>query len=177
MAHTVTVREVMSSDYIGVHEGERVGAVAEVLAHHGEESVVVLDGREPVGIAAAVDLLSGVLDGGADTPIGSVMHIPVPTVESDATIERAIELLLMAERTCLVVIDTENQALGTVDARGLLTAADGLMEEHLAATIPSTGERSPPSISEQGVCESCGRLSDTLNDTDGRMLCVACADL
>lgn len=177
MAHTVSVQEVMSSDYLGVHEGEPVGEVAALLAEQREDTVVVLDGRAPVGISMAVDLLDVLLEGDVEAPIGSFMREPVTTITPDATIEHAVGQLLAVETERLVVVDLEDNAVGVVDAAALLNAADAMLEEHLAATVPATGERSPPSISEQGVCESCGRLSDTLHESNGSLVCAACVDL
>lgn len=177
MAQTVSVREVMSAEYLGVHEGESVSRVAAVLAEHREDTAVVLDGSEPIGIALAVDLLDALLAGDRDEPIVAHMREPITTVEPTATIEHAIELMATAETDDLIVIDLEDNAIGVVNARDLLSGVDGLLEDHLEATIPRTGDRSPPSISEQGVCESCGRLADVLHESDGSLLCVACAEL
>lgn len=177
MAHTVSVREVMSTEYLGVHEGESVGDVAEALAEHREDTVVVLDGRRPVGIVTSLDLLEVVLDGDTEVPVGSLMHEPVTTVAHDATIAHAVDRIAVAETDGLVVVDLEDQAVGIVDSRALLSATDGLLDDHLEATVHAGGDRSPPSMSEQGVCESCGRLTDTLHESNGTLLCAACADL
>lgn len=167
----------MSSDYLGVHEGEPIGEIASVLADHREEMAVVLSGGTPIGFVLAVDLLDTLVQGDNDEPIGSHMQAPVPTIEPDATIEHAIDRLATTETDRLVVVDVEGEAVGVVDARALLSVANSLLEGHLEATVPSTGERSPPPMSEQGVCESCGRLADTLHEIDGALLCPACADL
>lgn len=177
MAHTVSVREVMSSEYLGVHEGEEVTEVAAMLADHREDQAVVLDGRRAVGLVSAVDLLEALLDGAEGVPVGACMRAPVATVTPEATIEHAIERLTVAEADGLVVVDVEDNALGMVDARDLLTATDGLLEDHLEVAVHDSGDRSPPSMSEQGVCESCGRLADTLHESNGTLLCTTCADL
>lgn len=177
MAYPVSVREVMSSDYLGVHEGEPLGAVAKTLADQREDTAVVLRGGDPIGLVTAVDLLGALTDGGGDEAIGSYMREPVTTIEPEATIEHAIDQLATIETDHLVVIDAEGTAVGVVDARALLAVANSFIEGHLEATVPPIGERSPPSMSEQGVCESCGRLTDTLVESDGSLVCSACAQL
>lgn len=177
MAHTVSVREVMSSEFLGVHEGESADEVAAMLADHREDTAVVLDGRQPIGTVAAVDLLDVLLGEATDTTIGSCMRAPVVTIEPESTIEHAVERLAVSEVDELVVVDVEDNAVGIIDARDLLSATDGLLEDHLEATVPPEGGRTPPSISEQGVCEACGRLTDALQEHNGTLLCPACADL
>lgn len=177
MPYPVSVSEVMSSDYIGVNEGEPTGEVATILAEHREDTAVVIDGGDPVGIVKAIDLLGVIADGEGDNPIGSHMREPITTIEPDATIEHALDQLATTDTDCLVVVDVAGKAVGTVDSRALIAVANSFMEGHLEATVPSTGDRSPPAMSEQGVCESCGRLADSLIESDGSLLCSACATL
>lgn len=177
MAQAVSVTDVMSAEYLGVTEGEPVADVVELLLDHREDAVLVIRGGKPVGLVLARDLLA-VLDGGEpDDPIDRYMRTPVTTVDADATIGHAADRLLTADTDRLVVVDLDGSALGMVGPADVLTAADTLLEDHLAGTSATSGNRSPPSISDQGVCESCGRLADTLAEVDGVMLCVACADL
>lgn len=177
MAQAVSVTDVMSSDYLGVTEGEPVSDVVDLLLDHREDTALVIRGGQPVGIVLARDLLA-VLDGGdLDDPIERYMHAPVSTVDAAATISHAADRLLTVDPERLVVVDLEGTALGIIRPADVLTAADTLLETQLEGTFATSGTRSPPTISEQGVCESCGRLADTLTEVDGSLLCSACVEL
>lgn len=177
MAHTVTVREVMSAEFLGVHEGESVAEVASALADHREDTAIVLDGRHPIGTVTAVDLLTAVVAGADEEAVGAYMRAPVSTVEPGVTIEHAIERLAVSDDGWMVVVDTEGDAVGVVGPRDLLGGAGGLLDDHLEATLHDDSTRSPHSMSDQGVCEACGRLADSLHESNGTLLCAACADL
>lgn len=177
MAQTVSVTEVMSTEYLGVSEGDSVAEVAGLLRDHREDTAVVIRGGEPVGLATSLDLLAVLDEGERESPIDEHMHAPVETVDAGATIAHAADRLLTAAAGRLVVTDLDGRATGVIAPIDVLNATETLLEGHLEATVPTDGRRNPPSLSDQGMCESCGRLADTLHEADGAMLCPTCADL
>lgn len=177
MAQAVSVMEVMTADFLGVSEGEPVADVAALLREHRSGAAVVLRGSQPIGLVTATDLLA-VID--EDDPAGEIeryMRVPVVTVPPDATIGHAADRLLSSEADRVVVVDVEGAAVGMIGPKDVLTASDTLLDPHLEHTTPPGEGRTQPRLSEQGVCESCGALVDSLTDVDGTLLCDACADL
>ncbi|MFW6153262.1 MAG: CBS domain-containing protein [Halobacteriota archaeon] len=177
MAQAVSVREVMSADFVGVTEGEPVDAVADLLREHNEDTAVVIRGGSPIGLVRALDLLAAVGEATTSEVIDAYIHEPVATIDPDSTIGHAADRLLTTEADRLVVVDLDGRALGVVGPRDVLSAADTLLEDHLEDTSVSSSMRTLTNMSEQGVCESCGRLADTLTDVDGALVCEACLEL
>lgn len=177
MAQAVSVREVMSADFVGVTEGEPVADVAGVLLEHNEDTAVVIRGGTPIGLIRARDLLAAVGDATPGEVIDAYIHEPVATIDSDSTIGHAADRLLTTEADRLIVVDLDGRALGVVGPRDVLSAADTLLEDHLEDTSVASSTRTLTNMSQQGVCESCGRLADTLTDVDGSLVCEACLEL
>lgn len=177
MAQAVSVTEVMTADFLGVTEGESVANVAELLSDHRAGAAVVMRGSRPVGLVTATDLLAVLGGGDPGDPVEEYMQIPVVTIPPDATIGHAADRLLASEAQRIVVVDLEGAAIGVIGATDIMTASDTLLEPHLEHTTSAGEGRNQPRLSEQGVCESCGALVDSLTEVDGTLLCAACADL
>lgn len=177
MAQTVSVREVMTADFLGVTEGEPVIDVVDLLRDHRSGAAVVLRGSQPIGLVTAIDLLAVIDAGDPDDPIEEYMKVPIVTVQPDATIAHAADRLLATEADRIVVVNLEGAAIGVIGPADVLTASDTLLESHLEHTTGAGAGRNQPRLSEQGVCESCGALADNLTEVDGTLLCEACADL
>ncbi len=177
MAQAVSVREVMSTDFVGVTEGEPVEDVVGLLLDHNEDTAVVIRGGSPVGVVLARDLLAAIGDTDTGTPIDPYIHESIVTIGPDSTIGHAADRLLTTEVDRLIVVDLDGRALGVVGPRDVLSATDTLLEDHLEDTAMTSSNRSIPSMSEQGVCESCGRLADTLTEMNGTLVCEACLEL
>lgn len=175
MGQRVSVRSVMSTDFVGVSEADIATDVAVVLIDHREDLAVVLRGSEPVGVVHARGLLDACVGGDDETTVGEVMDGNPPTIPASATIEQAADKLLGVEFDRLIVVDDEQTAVGVLSAVELLAVTDRLVTEPAEATLEAGGPRSsPPSLSEQGICESCGRLADELSELDGTLICEAC---
>lgn len=177
MAQAVSVREVMTSEFIGITEGETVADVAELLLEHHEDAAVVIRGGKPIGIVLARDLLMVLSDGSATDSIEGYMRDDIESIDQDVTFEHAANRLVTSDAERLVVVDLEGRILGVIGPVDVLSAADSLLAIQPEGTTATNAGRSPPSLSDQGVCESCGKLVDTLEEIDGTLVCEACADL
>lgn len=177
MAQAVSVREVMSADFVGVTEGEPVHDVVSLLLEHNEDTAVVIRGGSPIGLILARDLLAAIGDADTDVTIDSYINESIVTIDPESTIGHAADRLLTTEADRLVVVDLDGRAIGVVGPQDVLSATDTLLEDHLEDTSIPSSNRSIPSMSEQGVCESCGRLADTLTEMNGTLVCEACLEL
>ncbi len=177
MAQAVSVTEVMTGDFLGVTEGESVSGVADLLQDHRSGAAVVMRGSRPVGLVTATDLLAAIDGSNPEEAVDRYMHGPVVTVPTDATIGHAADRLLSADTPRLVVVDADGAAIGVIGPEDVLSASDTLLEPHLEHTTAAAEGRAQPRLSEQGVCESCGALVDSLTEVDGTLLCAGCADL
>ncbi len=182
----VTVREAMSREFVGVSEGDGVVAASELLVEEDRPAAVVLRGQRPVGLLTRADVLSLVASGTdvADATVADAMTSTVPSVSPDQSVADAAELLFTHSTGQLVVEGEGDGPLGVL-TRGdvvatttLSTAADETTATRAAATASVQGGRgNGDTFSEQGICERCESLADSLASVNGQLLCPDCRDV
>lgn len=181
MSMETTIKEVMTRDYVGVSESDRLREAGRLLREEGVEGAVVLRGNEPVGTIAVNDVLDHVLDGDDETTVGEAMADAVEEVEPDLATEVAADRLVSVEASLLVVTKS-SEVLGVVTQSDLIRAIalgrdpDEQREadfEPARATSGNPGE----GYSEQGICERCGALTSDLVAFNGQLLCADCRDI
>lgn len=184
----VTVRDVMSREFVGVNESDDVRGTVQLMLDEGVDCAVVLRGQEPVGVFTERDVLSLVAGGGdpEGTTVGSLMGESGPTVPPEAGVDRALDLMATADARRLLV--GADHLEGVLTEHDLLSAAaleryqepDDL--RHAATNgadeyAVSGTERPDTAVSEQSICQGCGALVRDLTEMDGQLLCADCAEL
>ena len=112
------VRDLMTSEVVTLHAEENISSFRDVLYDHGFRHVHVVDDEgNLVGLVTERDLLRNVLTDQADvpisvreetmysTPIGDIMVQDVETVEPDARLTHAAQIMLENKFGCLPVTD------------------------------------------------------------------------
>ena len=192
----VTVRDVMSREFVGVSESDPAAETMRLLLAEDADCAVVLRGDDPVGTLTDRDVLSMVLDGAdvEETTVADAMSEETASVRSDRDLELAIDRLSAANTARLIVIEN-----GSGEPVGLLTHRDIAIavahsrrprgesydtDEEVAADRSefeqfdgeSNGRRATDDTF-QSICESCGSLSRSLSAVDGQLLCQDCRDV
>ena len=82
----VTVRDVMSHEFVGVNESDDVRGTVQLMLEEGVDCAVVLRGQEPVGVLTERDVLTLVAEDGSPegTTVGELMGESGPTVAPEA---------------------------------------------------------------------------------------------
>jgi diguanylate cyclase (GGDEF)-like protein/PAS domain S-box-containing protein len=98
---------------------------------------VVVDGRRPLGILTARDVVRLFLAAGDNPPLGTVMNQPVITIAEDAALSDAAELMAARQIRHLVVVDAAGNASGLLSEHTLLRPlelelVDELIDQRLA---------------------------------------------
>lgn len=162
----MTIRDVMTREYVGVSESDSVLGAAKLMREDGDSVALVLRGSEPVGILTEWDVLGVVADerDPAETAVGDVMTDPVIAVGMDERISDAAGLMAAENIRHLVVVETASRGAvnGTAspsppaedeELAGLLTerdviAAAGSIRSVTETTAAGTGtagtEEAPP---------------------------------
>lgn len=200
MEGTATVADVMTRDFLGVSEGDRVAGVASLLVEEDADCAVVVRGEAAAGLVTEREVLAAVADGtdlDAATA-GSVMTDAGPTVPADGTLSEAAAAMASAGRRVLVATD-EGRPAGVVTAHDLATApaALGPTDVRTAGTAPgdepspAAGATDPAApagaqattdrpdheaFSAQSVCERCGALAGDLRNFNGQLVCPDCRE-
>ncbi len=181
MVDEVTVRDVMTREFVGVSESDSVGEVIDVLLSDGASGVVVLRGREPVGMVTERDLLASLTSpSGIESSIADTMSVGCPTLSPERGLADAAATLSSEEVSHLLVVDGE-------DPVGVLTTQDVVAASASALSSVDRGRdreferenrtgRTPEeeTYSTQSVCEACGSLMPGLQTVNGESVCADC---
>lgn len=157
MEGEVTVRDVMTRDYVGVSESDTVLGAVRLMDEDGVGCVVVLRGSDPVGIMTESDVLSLIADEGdpAETEVSAVMSEPVVSVNADRGLSDAAGTMSREDIRRLVVTNDE-ELVGVLSERDVISASASL------SGVPQFREGSPgevgggPSGSEPLASNSAG---------------------
>lgn len=191
----VTVREIMTREYVGVSESDGVAEAVELMLEESADGVVVLRGSDPVGMLTAADALALVTSGRdpGDTDVGAAMSGTVPSVAPDASVAEAAGAMADAGIGSLLAVDGDD-LVGVVSERDVVRAAATLADrssvgspagpagqEPVAAAAEDdatgTGGRAEGEYSAQSVCESCGSFTPDLRNFNGQLICGDCREV
>ncbi len=177
MSHSLPVTDVMQTDFLGIEAGESIGSTATLLLDHRENVAIVVDGGLPVGVVTARSLLAPLREDREDESIESIMTEAYATVDDQTSVGHAADRLLRADVEAVIVLDGNEQAVGTITAPDVLSATSSMLSDDPDASFHGAESGSTASLSEQGVCEACGRLADELSEVDGMLICADCQEL
>ena len=189
----VTIRDVMTREYVGVSESDTVLGAVRLMREEESGSVVVLRGSDPVGVLTEWDVLGVVADEAdpAETTVASVMSEPVLTVAADEGLRTATGKMSRERVRRLVVTDSQ-EVVGVLSERDVIAATATAAKPESGPTTPVEGNlvgatrddaRVRPETNnnggyaDQGVCETCGSLADSLREFNGQLVCAECREV
>lgn len=198
----VTARDVMSREFVGVSEGDDVGAVVELMVDQAVDDALVLRGDDPVGAVSARTLLeAAAAEGVPDEPVETVMGPAPDPVCVDSDVDTVLARLSSAPGGLLPVADAAGDLVGVVAEADVIAAASSLLSGPRESDAPvteavgaagngvdaaavadragaETGQPSAsPESSAQSVCEACGSLAGDLAVVNGQSICPDCRDV
>lgn len=180
MVQDLTVRDAMTTAYVGVSESDTVGDVIDVMIEDGVSGVVVLRGTEAVGTVTERDLLRAATTGTipVDAGIASVMSGPGPSVSAETPLPEAASTLSTEDGYQLLVRNGEG-LVGVLTPQDVITAAASLLSspEQGPGTLAAPEAEAVsenPEYTTQSVCEVCGSLMPGLESVNGQVVCVDC---
>lgn len=189
MRNSITVRDVMNREFVGVSESDRLVEAAELMASEPTAAVVVVRGSEPIGSLSTSAALAALLDGDpGDRTVGEVMEPPVPAISPDAALAEGTQQLVSHGSTHLLVVDEDDEIVGLLTERDVLAARETVETTAVGnrsgggetAEMSETAEMGEPVGEEtntesiQGICEGCGSLSPDLVTVNGQLMCPDC---
>lgn len=177
----LSVRDLLSRDFVGVSESDTVQGAVELMRDDGETGAVVLHGSEPVGIVSAGDIMDCIASGQAldSTPVSEIMRREPPDISPESTVDDAATILARTGGEHVLVADDEG-VVGVISARDLATLTrdtSGMESEmELTAQVGDHGQDTAvdTEYSTQSICEVCGSLSRDLMNVNGQLLCPDC---
>lgn len=145
MEGEVTVRDVMTREYVGVSESDTVLGAVRLMNEEGTGCVVVLRGSEPVGIMTESDVLALVADerDPAETRVSAVMSEPVVSVDAERELSDAAGTMSREDIRRLLVTNGE-EVVGVLSERDVISASASL------SSVPSVRSESTREITGGG---------------------------
>ncbi|KYH26721.1 CBS domain protein [Halalkalicoccus paucihalophilus] len=181
MVEDLTVRDAMTTAYVGVSESDTIRDVIDVMVEDGDTGIVVLRGTEAVGTVTERDLLratTGTIP--TDASIASVMSGPDPSVEADVPLSDAANLLSTEDGRQLLVRNGDG-IVGVLTPQDVITATASLLStperEPETFAAPDETEMENAEYTTQSVCEICGSLMPGLESINGQAVCSDCREV
>jgi len=172
MNRVVPVREAMRTDVLTAIKGTNVAKVAKLMAEHGVGSIVVVEGKKPIGILTERDLLMKVVSEDlkpSTVRVGKIMSGPLVTIDPDADIVEAAKIMASNKIRRLPVV--KNGRLIGIITSSDITAISPALSEIVAHPERPTEERV-----DHSVCENCGEVTTELYEVNGMWVCENCRD-
>lgn len=132
------VSELMTRDVVSVDETATVGEAMGVLVEHGFRHLPIVRGGRPVGMVSDRDLrrvegmiaseLAGGQGGAAyDAPVLTLVHGEPIIIASDALVRDAIDAMLSAHVSSVMVVDERGELAGIVSTADVLRVARAML--------------------------------------------------
>lgn len=114
-----TLGHVIGSPVITMDENGTLGAAAELMIRDDIGSVVVVQGKNPVGIVTERDITKQVVKGidALKKAVKQVMSKPLVTAASNMSVQQAFELMLTNKVRRLLILDAG-------ELKGIVTTQD-----------------------------------------------------
>jgi len=175
-SRALIVREAMSSPVITVWENDSVADAAGVMKEHRIGAIIVHGGdSQPVGIVTMRDLVYRVIAEGrspSEIKVKEVMSSPLMTVEPEASLEEAMEMMNRnnVRRLGVVYRGSLEGVISDKDIIRIMPTVIEIVRER--SKIQSGDQSSGPSV--VGYCDRCEMYTSNLRSVDGEFLCEDC---
>lgn len=115
------LEHVMSSPVITIESKENVGSAAKIMVQHDIGSVVVVEGKRPIGIMTERDITKEVVKGNGllKVPVKNIMTKKLVTAKPEMSLQEAFELMLRNKIRRLPVLENDN-LVGIVTEKDLM---------------------------------------------------------
>ncbi len=192
MESELSVRDTLTTEYVGVSESDTILGAVELMRRERAGCALVVRGSEAVGIITEWDVLGVVerQEDPASVTVDTAMSAPVLTIEPDRSLSDAANRM-SRENIRNLVVEDEDGISGVLTQRDVIAVAgsfqgataqpptntattpvadgDGLATDEYAVEGAGADE-----FTTQGVCETCGSLTDALQEANGRLICTDC---
>ena len=119
---SIHVSDIMARTLISVNPNTTVFQVAKMMEQGGVGAVIVKDNENPVGIITDRDFATKITANNlsSDTPVKKIMSSPLVTINHDATISSAAEMMTAKKIRKLAVSDN-GSIVGIITSTDLVT--------------------------------------------------------
>lgn len=189
MQTDIPVKEVMTKVVCTVKRKDSVHNLAKKMVEHGVGSAVVIENGTPVGIVTEKDLISKVVARNkvpSKVLVEEVMSQPIITIKPETSLREAARIMTKRGIRRLPVVNSSGELVGIITDNDILGVSLDLGEFASLIVEDAIGYENPPLegpvVEEEelegmsGICDKCGKYSDTLYSVNGLRLCEDCAE-
>ncbi len=181
METEIPVRDIMTRPVITADSDLDVLSAAKIMGSANVGSLIVVSKEKPIGILTERDLVKKIVAQAVDprdVKAGEVMNAPLVTIDPHASLREAAVLMLKAGVKRLPVISS-GMLVGIITDTDLVSGSSLGLSDILSDLLEM--HRESVHFDEtrgvvRGICEICGQLSDSLESTNGELLCWSCRD-
>jgi CBS domain-containing protein len=169
----VPVRAAMTEKVLTAGPRTTVARAAKLMSERGVGSIVIVQGKKPIGILTERDLLMKVVAADlrpSKVLVGKVMSSPVLTIGPDADVAEAARIMIRNKIRRLPVVE-RGRLIGIVTASDITAISPELIE-----VLPERPELPAKEVIEESVCEVCGEVTSSLYEVNGMWVCENCRD-
>ncbi|ELY85709.1 CBS domain-containing protein [Natrialba taiwanensis] len=147
MESELSVRDVLTTEYVGVSESDTVQDAVTLMREEHTGCVLVVRGANPVGIMTEWDVLGLVAAGRdpAETTVGEAMTTPVITIEPARSVTDAATIMAR-ENIRNLVVERDTELRGVVTQRDVIAAAGSFQA---TMTPPRTTDPESSAVADQ----------------------------
>jgi len=171
------VRDVMSNRVVTCPQACSVAEAAKKMRDEDVGSIVILEGKKPVGVVTREDITNKVAASdklASKVSVKEIMNSPLVTISPDDTLSDAAKRMGKHGYERMPVKQL-NKLVGFISVRDLLRVSPGtldLLKEHFE-------KEGDPELKEEvnaGDCELCGNYSEQLHNVNDKWVCDACLE-
>lgn len=177
METEILIREAMTKNVTTVSGEMPVSEAARIMEKNNIGSVIVVEGKSPVGIVTERDITYRVvaLDKKPSTVnLSEIMSKHIKTIDPGTTLTEASKIMAKYNIRRLPVIEGKD-LIGIITNKDIVVIAPGQIEilrELSRMQARASGEK----VLEEGTCENCGGHGGTLYEVNGTFVCENCRD-
>jgi CBS domain-containing protein len=179
MKTDVIIKEVMKTNPVIVKPSLTVFRAAKLMKQRRIGNVIVVEGKQPIGILTESDILKKVVAEGRhgnEVLVKEVMSTPIIVTDPYIRLEEAMKTMGKCNIRRLPVVEN-NKLIGIITHRDITRFSPVLNE--ISREWSDINRRDESYLRTQvfsGKCEDCNALSTNLKNVDGRLLCEDCID-
>ncbi|MDI6819430.1 MAG: CBS domain-containing protein [Candidatus Hodarchaeaceae archaeon] len=173
MKRVIPVRAAMTEKVLTAGPRTTVAKAAKLMSERGVGSIIITQGKKPVGILTERDLLMKVVSVDlrpSKVLVSKVMSSPVLTVGPETEVAEAARVMIRNRIRRLPVVD-RGRLVGIVTASDITAISPELIE-----VLPERPELPPREEIDESVCEVCGEVTASLHEVNGMWVCENCRD-
>lgn len=174
MKLNVLVGEIMTKDIKKVSLDDPISKAAQIMRENSIGSVVVMGEKQVKGIVTTTDIVYKHVAKNMGNSVKDIMSSDIVTVPPSATIENAARLMVKNGVEKLLVFDKGN-LVGIITNNDILKVEPAIVDILIENMKMGDKKRQTTSI-PINECESCGNLTDDIEEDNGRYLCQECRE-